>query len=516
MRERTGRRRRGGDTGDAQAVAAQMVPQLEWRSVENPYGPMTLLSAESIEKIHDASLTILSEIGIDFLNDEAREICRQAGADVEKDGLRVRFDPALIEEKIKTVPKRFTLHARNPDRNLVMGDGHIGFCAVASAPNCSDLDGGRRRGNFEDYKNFVRLSQQLNIVHLNGGYPVEPIDIHPSIRHLDALAAMVTLTDKVFHAYSLGKARIEDGIEIARIGRGISSERMDREPSLFTIINSNSPLKLDIPMLNGIMTMARNGQPHVLTPFTLSGAMAPVTIAGALAQQNAEALAGIAFSQMVRPGAPAMYGGFTSNVDMKSGAPAFGTPEYTRAAIIGGQLARRYGFPYRSSNVNASNAPDAQAAYESEMAIWGAVLGGANMVMHGAGWIEGGLCASFEKVVMDAEILQMMAEFLKPIEVDDATLGLDAIRDVGPGGHFFGTQHTLDRYESAFYAPMLSDWRNFETWEENGSVDATHRANALYKQLLAEYEEPPLDPAIREELESFVARRKEEGGAPEE
>lgn len=524
MRERTGRRRtgrrRGGnaDAGEAISLAARRVPQLEWRAVENPYGPMHVLSEEAIEKIHDASLTVLEEIGIDFLNPEAREVLRAAGADVapEGSGERVRLDRALVMEKIASVPNTFTLHARNPAHNLTMGGGHINFCAVASAPNCSDLDRGRRRGNFADYENFVKLSQQLNIVHLNGGYPVEPIDIPPRIRHLDALAAMVTLTDKVFHAYSLGRERVTDGMEIARIGRGISRDQFEREPSIFTIINSNSPLKLDIPMLNGIMEMARRGQPFVLTPFTLSGAMAPVTIAGALAQQNAEALAGIAFSQMVKPGAPAMYGGFTSNVDMKSGAPAFGTPEYTRAAIIGGQLARRYGIPYRSSNVNASNAPDAQAAYESEMAVWGAVLGGANMMMHGLGWIEGGLCASFEKMVMDAEILQMMAEFLKPIEVTDDTLAIDAMKDVGPGGHFFGTPHTLARYDSAFYAPMLSDWRNFETWEETGSVDATQRANKLYHDLLAEYEAPALDPAIAEELEAFVARRKEEGGAPEE
>jgi trimethylamine--corrinoid protein Co-methyltransferase len=259
--------------------------------------------------------------------------------------------------------------------------------------------------------------------------------------------------------------------------------------------------------------MALHGQPVVMTPFTLSGAMSPATIAGALAQQNAEALAGIAFIQMVKPGAPAIYGGFTSNVDMKTGAPAFGTPEYTRAALAGGQLARRYGFPYRSSNACAANTVDAQAAYESEMSIWGAVMGHANMVMHGAGWMEGGLVASFEKMIVDAEMLQMMAEFLQPIVVDEDTLALDAIREVGPGGHFFGAAHTLARYETAFYAPMVSDWRNFESWREAGAVDAAHRANLIWKQLLNEFVPPPLDPAIDEALKDFVARRKREGGA---
>jgi len=267
-------------------------------------------------------------------------------------------------------------------------------------------------------------------------------------------------------------------------------------------------------MSDGLTAMARAGQAGVVTPFTLSGARAPATVAGALALQNAGALGVIAFSQLVREGAPVLYGGFTSNVDMKSGAPAFGTPEYVRAAMAGGQLARRYNLPYRSSNACAANAVDAQAAYESEMSIWGAVMGGANMVMHGAGWMEGGLVASFEKLVVDAEMLQMMAEFLQPIVVDEDTLGLSAIAEVGPGGHFFGAAHTLARYETAFYAPILSDWRNFENWRLAGAKDTAQRANEIWKQLLAEYQQPPLDPAIDEALRDFVAMRKAQGGVP--
>jgi trimethylamine--corrinoid protein Co-methyltransferase len=242
--------------------------------------------------------------------------------------------------------------------------------------------------------------------------------------------------------------------------------------------------------------------------------MAPVSIAGALVQQNAEALAGIAFLQIVNPGAPSVYGGFTSNVDMKTGSPAFGTPENAKATLIGGQLARRYRLPYRSSNVNASNAPDAQAVYESQMTIWPAVLAHANLLHHGLGWLEGGLCASFEKFIIDAEMLQMMAEFMKPVVIDQAELALDAIADVGPGGHFFSTPHTLARYETAFYRPLLSDWRNFETWQEDGAIDATRRANRIYKTLLAEYQPPPLDPAVKENLDAFVSKRTAEGGAP--
>jgi trimethylamine--corrinoid protein Co-methyltransferase len=241
--------------------------------------------------------------------------------------------------------------------------------------------------------------------------------------------------------------------------------------------------------------------------------MSPATLAGALAQQHAEAMAGLALAQLVNPGTPVVYGGFTSNVDMKSGAPAFGTPEYTRAAIAGGQLARHLGLPYRSSNANAANCVDVQAAYESQMSLWGAVMGQSNFIMHGAGWLEGGLCASFEKFVLDVEMLQMMSEVLTPLEVSEDSLGLDAIREVGPGGHFFGAAHTLARYETAFYSPLLSDWRNFETWEEAGSETATQRANRLYKSVLADFTPPPLDPAIREALDDFVARRTREGGA---
>ncbi|MGF1608548.1 MAG: trimethylamine methyltransferase family protein [Kiloniellales bacterium] len=513
QQEDGGRRRRRSETGARTRERGGAVQQLAWRNLRNPYRPLEVLSEEQIEAIHDASLTILEEIGMDFLHPEALEILRQAGADVEPGSERVRLDRGLIEEAVAKAPAELTLHARNPAHNLTLGGDHINFLSVGSAPNVSDLDGGRRVGNFADYCNLLRLGQTLNIMHAFGGYPVEPVDLAPETRHLDCIQAFITLSDKAFHGYSLGRTRILDALEMTRIARGVTPEQFSREPSLFTIVNTSSPLRLDGPMIEGVIEMARCNQLVVITPFTLSGAMSPATLAGALVQQNAEALAGIALVQLVNPGAPAGYGGFTSNVDMKSGAPAFGTPEYSRAALAGGQLARRYRVPYRSSNANASNAVDAQAAYESEMSLWAAVLGHANIVMHGAGWMEGGLTASFEKMVLDAELLQMMAEFLQPIVVDDDTLGLDAIREVGPGGHFFGAAHTLARYETAFYSPLLSDWRNFESWREAGAPDATTRANTLYKRLLAGYEPPPLDQAIAEELAAFVARRKEEGGA---
>ncbi len=422
------------------------------------------------------------------------------------------FDPDMVEEVITTAPESYTMHARQPDRDLIIGGNHLSFGTVASAPNVADLDHGRRTGNRHDYQNLLRLAQSLNSIHFIAGYPVEPIDVHGSVRHLQATLDMLTLTDRAITVYSLGRQRNIDVIEMMRIARGISDDQMDIEPCLATIINTNSPLTLDVPMSHGIIEMARRNQITCVTPFTLAGAMAPITLAGALSQQNAEALAGLALTQLVRPGSPFVYGGFTSNVDMQSGAPAFGTPEYWKTAHIGGQLARRYKVPYRSSNVCAANAVDAQAAYESMFALWGAISGGANFVWHGAGWMEGGLHASFEKMVIDADLLHMASAALEPLVIDDDTLAFDAIAEVGPGGHFFGTEHTQARYRSEFYRPMISDWRNYESWEEAGKPEAAVKANQLVKAFLAEYEEPPMADDIREELDEFVARRESEGG----
>ena len=506
MARRTSRKRRSSGS----AGAGKQFEQLPWQQLQMPFQPTSVASSEQLELIHDGSMRVLEEIGIDVLLPQARDMMTEAGATA--DGQRVRFDRNMIMALLDSVPEQFTLHARNPAHNIQVGGNFVNFGTVASAPNTNCLDHGRRPGNRQDYQTFLRLMQSLNIMHFTSGYPVEPIDLHPSVRHLHCLADAVKLTDKVFHCYSLGQQRNLDAIEIARIGRGISEEQFAKEPSLFTIINSNSPLKLDDYMLQGIIEMSSRNQVVVLTPFTLAGAMAPVTIAGALVQQNAEALAGIAFTQMVNPGSPAVYGGFTSNVDMKSGAPAFGTPEYVLAAQISGQLARHYKIPFRSSNVCAANTVDAQAGYESTMALWGAISGGSHFVMHGAGWMEGGLSASFEKMMVDADLLQMMATYMKGVEITEASLGLDAILDVGPGGHFFGTPHTMARYKSAFYSPMISDWRNFESWTEAGSPTALEKANKVYKALLENYEEPELDDAVREELDAFVRLRVEQGG----
>ena len=449
---------------------------------------------------------------MNVLDAETRTLFADAGATV--DGTTVTFDPALVDELITTAPPAFTLHARRPDHDLHIGGDRLAFGSVASAPNVADLDGGRRTGNRHDFRNLLRLVQSLNSVHFTGGYPVEPVDIHGSVRHLDATFDLLTLTDKAIHVYSLGRQRNRDAIEMVRIARGITDAELDEQPSIFTIINTNSPLTLDVPMSHGIIEMSSRNQVVCVTPFTLAGAMAPITLAGALSQQNAEALVGLMLTQIVRPGSPFVYGSFTSNVDMQSGAPAFGTPEYWRTAIIGGQLARRYCVPYRSSNTCAANAVDAQAAYESMFSISGAIAGGCNLMMHGAGWMEGGLHASFEKMVIDADLLHMVSASLDPFVVDDDTLAFDAIASVGPGGHFFGTEHTQARFRTEFYRPMISDWRNYESWVDAGSPEAARKANQLVERFLAEYEPPPIDDAILAELTDFVARRTSEGGVP--
>jgi len=484
--------------------------RLPWRRMVNPYRPIEILSADQVETIHLASLRILEEIGVEVWSERALDRLAAAGAGVDRAKRHVRIDGALVEALVALAPAAFTLHARNAERNLVLGGNHLVFGAVGGPAFVTDLDRGRRPGTFRDFCDFVRVIGGLDIVQQEGGGPLEPTDLPVPTRHLDMYHALVTLLDKPWQSLGFGAMVVDDAIDTICLARGIDREQLIREPSVMTVINSNSPLRLDGPMSDGLIEMAMFGQPVVATPFTLAGAMTPVSLAGAIAQQNAEVLFMVALAQVVRPGAPMVYGGFTSNVDMRTGSPAFGTPEYVKAAFATGQMARRYRLPWRSSNVTASNVVDAQAAYESEMSVWGSVMGGVNLLYQGAGWLEGGLTASFEKLIVDAEILQMMAEVLVPFDVDEASLGIDTIAEVGAGGHFFGTAHTLERYETAFYRPLVSDGRPFETWQEDGSRTATERANRIWKQLLAEYERPAMDPAVEEALGAFIERRRRE------
>lgn len=499
------RRRRAGSG----RRSANMLHQLPWRSVENRFRPMELLDPGQLEQIHLCSLRILEELGIEMMNAKARDLFEKAGAEVDHDTGVVRIDRGLLASLIETAPSSVTLTPRNPEHAVTLGGNHLNFTLVAGPPNVHDCERGRRSGNYRDYCDLVRLAQSLNIIHLIGNQPTAPQELPANTRHLDTYYANLTLTDRTFHCTAIGAQRARDGIEMSAIARGIGMDEIVDSPAVLTVINVNSPRRFDDELASGLIEMARHGQACVITPFTLMGAMTPVTLPAALAQQNAEALFGVALTQLVRPGTPAVYGAFTSNVDMRTGAPAFGTPENTRANIAAGQLARRYGLPYRTSDANASNVVDAQAAYETEMSLWGAVLGGANLVYHAAGWLEGGLTASFEKVILDAELLQSIAEVMMPVHVDEDSLALEAMRSVQPGGHFFGTDHTMSHYETAFYRPLLSDWQNYENWAAAGAKTATERATDIWKRLLAEYTEPPMDPAIREALDDHVARRRE-------
>ncbi len=509
-RRRPERGARGGRAGNRGRGGLAQRP---WKLLERPYPPTEILSADQVESLHRAALELLAEIGMKVLDGTARQRFRSGGAAVDEGSQMVRFEPALLEELVAKAPATFTLSARNPARDLTVGGRHSIFVAVGGPAYVSDLEKGRRAGSFAEMCDFLKAIQGLESIHQEGGGPFEPLDLDPETRHLDFYLAAATLLDKSWQGIGLGRARTLDSLEMAARMLGLADrEALIGRPTVMTVINTNSPLVLDEPMAEGLIALAEHGQPAIITPFTLAGAMAPVTLAGALVQQHAEALAAVALTQIVRPGCPVVYGAFTSNVDMKSGSPAFGTPEYAQAAQISGQLARRVGLPFRSSNVNAANAPDAQSAWESQMALWGALMGGANVVEHAAGWLGGGLVASAEKLVIDAEMLQMMAAYFEPPAVDAAALALDAQREVGPGGHFFGCAHTLERYETAFHTPLVANWDNHDAWVERGSPTAPEKAHEVWKQLLADYQRPPIDPAAEEAMGDYVARRKREMG----
>jgi len=494
--------------GHRQKRIANQIRQLPWREVSNNYAPVEILSIDQIETIIETALDVLSSQGMRFLEPSSRDAMCKAGADVDDNTQMVRLDPALVREKLALAPAEFELRARNPAHDLKLGGNRVVFTSVGGPAFCSDLEKGRRPGNYDEMCDYLRVVQSLNIVHQEGGGAFEAMDLPARTRHLDLYLAQHRLLDKNCQAYALGRARTVDAIEMACIALGVDREELAQRPALLAIINTNSPMQLDVPMTEAVIELAGAGQVCCITPFTLAGSMSPATLAGTLMQQTAEVLAVATFAQIVRPGAPILYGSFASNVDMRSGAPALGTPEYTKCAQASGQIARHLGLPFRSSNTTVSNCVDAQAAFESQMSLWGSVMGHANLVNHAAGWLEGGLTASFEKLIVDAEMLQMIAEYLRPIDVNDDELAVDAIAEVGPGGHHFGTSHTLARYESAFYSPILSDRQNYESWQEAGSEDIAVRANSIWKQLLNEYEQPPLDPAVEEELVAYADKRR--------
>ncbi len=504
-RQGRARHRRAGGAEGARPASAYV-------RMRNPFTPQSAYSEDEIAAIHDGALRILEELGLRVLLDEAREIFRSGGALVDDESLMVRIGRDMVASALAAAPRSIRLRAANPAREQDYALGSMLFMAGAGCPNAFDRERGRRPGDLTGYLETLRLQQSFDVIHMHGP-SVEPQDVPIHLRHYAMMKGQLENCDKPMFVYARGRHQVEESFEMIRLARGLDEAGFTDGVWASTVINSNSPRQLDIPMSRGIIDFARNGQMTIITPFCLAGAMAPVTVSGALMLQHAEALAGITLAQLTRAGAPVSYGGFLSNVDMKSGSPAFGTPEHIRACIGSGQLARYIGLPWRSATGAASNTADAQGATETVMALWGAVLGGATVTVHAAGWLEGGLTLGYEKFILDIEALQTIAELARPDPADADSLGFEAIRDVQPGGHFFATAHTMERYQTAFYRPLVADLSNHGNWTEAGALRADERATAIWKQTLSGFTPPPACEDVAERLEGFVQSRTEAGGA---
>lgn len=508
MSEAAGRSGRRG----RRAAGDTTVRKVSYHPIFNRLPHPEVFSADQVASIHDTALKVLEELGIKVLHDEGRRRFREAGALADDTSQMVRIDRGLVEQALKNAPSHFTVAGGGPGRDVPIGGESLYFAAGAGCPNITDLERGRRPGTLADFIETTKLQQSFEILPKLAP-AIEAQDVPVALRHLETMRIQLTLSDKVPFVFARGQGQSLDSFEMLRIARGADAEDFRRTPHTFTVINTNSPRQLDRPMTQGIIDFAEWGQGSVITPFCLLGAMAPITIAGALTLSHAEALAGITLAQIVRPGAPVVYGSFASNVDMKSGAPAFGTPEHIKSNFGAGQMARHIGLPWRSAAGTASNAADVQGDYETQLALWGAVLAGANMIFHACGWLEGGLTHSLEKFITDIEAMQTIAEVMQPVACGPDEIGFDAIAEVEPGGHFFAATQTMERYQTAFYEPLVSDWSNFGQWTDGGSKTATERAHEIWKRKLAEFEPPPVDPAVAEALDGFVARRTAEGGS---
>jgi trimethylamine---corrinoid protein Co-methyltransferase len=469
-----------------------------------------ILSDEAVDVLDRGWRRLLTEIGIEFLLPEAVETLRAAGQAVVDEN-RVILDPEFVLEQVAKAPREFELQARNPARSVTVGGENMVFSPVYGCPFVREGDV-RRDATMTDFENLVRLSQAFPELDSPGGTICEPNDTPLDSRHLDMVYALQTLSDKPYMGSVTSGPNASDTIRMGEILFG-GPDAIERAPVSISLINVNSPLRYDDRMLAALFEYARANQAMIITPFLLMGAMSPVSIPATLAQQMAEALAGIALVQLIRPGCPVVFGSFLSNTDMQSGSPSFGTPESAIGLLCTGQLARRFGIPWRSGGaLNASQTVDAQAAYESLMTMLPTFMAGPNFVMHSAGWLEGGLVSCYEKFIVDVELLRMLRHQFMPLEVDEASLAFGAHEEVGPGGHFLGAMHTLERFRECFYRPLLSSTENYARWERNGGRDATERAGEIWRRTLEEYEQPPLDDAIRAELGEYVVRRRAELG----
>jgi trimethylamine--corrinoid protein Co-methyltransferase len=503
-------RRPGGREAKRAARLARRAASVPYITRKIPY--YEVLDEDGLALIERNAETILQEIGIEFRDDpEALQIWRAAGADVN--GERVRFAPGMCRQLIQaSAPREFTQRARNPEHDVLIGGPRTVFAPAYGSPFVRSLDQGRRYGTIEDFRNFVRLAYMSPWLHHSGGTVCEPVDLPVNKRHLDMVYAHIRYSDKPFMGSVTAPERAADTVELAKIAFGDRYlDPVSGRPNtvILSLINANSPLTFDGTMLGAAKVYARNNQACLMTPFILAGAMAPVTVAGVAAQTLAEAMAGMAFVQLVNPGTPVVLGSFASSMSMQSGAPTFGTPEPALVLYVMAALARRLGVPFRSGGgLCASKIADAQAAFESANTLLPTCLAGVNFVLHTAGWLEGGLAMGYEKFIMDVDQAGMMHTMLAGVDLSESGQALDAIREVGPGKHFLGCSHTQANFETAFYRSPIADNNSFEQWESDGRQDLAQRANTQWKKMLAEYEAPPIDPAIDEALNDYIARRK--------
>ena len=506
--ETGGRRgRRGGGGAEARRAKRQTGDVGQFSYIRRTLKEFEVLDEEGLELIEHNAETVLAEVGIDFRDDaEALAMWKDAGADI--DGERVRFPRGLCRELIKTAPAQFTQHARNPERSVEIGGKNTVFVPVYGPPFVRDLDEGRRYATIEDFRNFVKLAYLAPAMHHSGGTVCEPVDVPVNKRHLDMVYSHIRYSDKPFMGSVTAPERAEDSVAMAKLVFG--DDFVDQNCVMINLINANSPMVFDETMLGALKVYARAGQAAVVSPFILAGAMSAVTVTGTLTQILAEAMAGIAFSQLCRPGAPVVFGTFASSISMQSGAPTFGTPEPALVLYGAAQLARRLGVPFRSGgSLCGSKLPDAQAAHESTNTLVPTVMAGVNFALHSAGWLEGGLVSSYEKFIIDADQCAMMQKFAQGIDLSENGQALDAIREVGPGSHFLGCAHTQANFETAFFRSSIADDNSFEQWESEGGKDAAQRANGIFKRQLAEYQAPEIDPAVDEALNAFIAAKKD-------
>jgi trimethylamine---corrinoid protein Co-methyltransferase len=478
--------------------------------MRNPLKPFDYLSPDEVETIHENSLMVLEKFGIQFNHAEAIDLLERAGARVDRETNLVKFPRQLVLENIAKAPAKFSMRARNRQNDVCVGGDGVVCAPVYGPPFVHDLEGGRREATMEDFRNFVKLGQSVPQIGNVGGTLVEPSDEPQETRHLDMVYALIKYSDKTFMGSVTSAENARDTLALASILFG-GREAIMQTPAVIVVVNVNSPRLYDTRMLEALLEYAKARQPVLVSPFSSAGAMSPPAMGGTLVQLNAEVLAGVTLTQLVSPGTPVVYGAFLMITDMQSGSPALGTPETAAGHFVCAQLARRYHLPFRAGGaLCCSKLPDGQAMYESMMSLWPTFLSGTNFVLHAAGWLDAGLVASYEKFVMDVELVRMMEAFLKGIPLDAEGLALDAFEEVGPGGHYLGAAHTLRHYRDAFYRPLITDLKNFEEWEKEGALTADRRAAAVWKEWLDEYQIPPLDPALDEALQEYVNRRKAE------